>query len=196
MTYYTILQASDSILCISMNTRAWASHGKRNTCITPSNHIFHRITQNCTESHRITGVGRDVCGSSSPTRLPKQGHLEQVAQDLVQVGFKYLQRRRFHNPSVQPVPVLHQPQREEVLTCVELELPMLQSVSVAPCPVFGHHWKESGPVLLTPTLEIFISFYKVPSQPSLLQAEQAQHFVSAPCLWTCGGKKRNFVENS
>jgi len=34
--------------------------------------------------------------------------------------------------------------------------PLLQLVPIAPCPVTGHHWKESGPVLLTPTLEIFI----------------------------------------
>jgi len=26
--------------------------------------------------HRIVGVGRDLCGSSSPTLLPKQGHLQ------------------------------------------------------------------------------------------------------------------------
>jgi len=51
---------------------------------------------------------------------------------------------------------------------------MLQFVPIAPCPVAGHHWKESGSILLTPTLEIFIGIYKVPSQPSLLQAKQAQ----------------------
>jgi len=45
----------------------------------------------------MVGVGRDLCGSSSPTPLPKQGHLQQVAQDLVQVGFEYLQRGRLHN---------------------------------------------------------------------------------------------------
>jgi len=56
--------------------------------------------------HRTVGVGRDLCGSSSPTPLPKQGHLQQAAQDLVQVGFEYLQRRRLHSPSGQPVPVL------------------------------------------------------------------------------------------
>jgi len=31
------------------------------------------------------GVERDLCGSSSPTPLPKQGHPEQAAHDLVQV---------------------------------------------------------------------------------------------------------------
>jgi len=43
------------------------------------------------------GVGRDLCGPSSPTPLPKQGHLQQAAQDLVQAGLEYLQRRRLHN---------------------------------------------------------------------------------------------------
>ena len=46
------------------------------------------------QNHRMFGVGRDLCGSSSPTLLPKQRHLQQAAQDLVQVGLKYLQRRR------------------------------------------------------------------------------------------------------
>ena len=54
----------------------------------------------------MVGVGRDSCGSSSPTPLSKQYHLEQVAQDLVQEGLEYLQRRRIHNLSGQPVSVL------------------------------------------------------------------------------------------
>jgi len=53
----------------------------------------------------MVGVGRDLCGSSSPTLLPKQGHLQQAAEDLVQVGLEYLQRRRLHNIPGQPVPV-------------------------------------------------------------------------------------------
>jgi len=32
----------------------------------------------------MVGVGRDLWGSSSPTPLLKQGHLQQAAQDLVQ----------------------------------------------------------------------------------------------------------------
>jgi len=81
----------------------------------------------------------DFWGSSSTTPLPKQGLLQQAAQDLVQAGLEYLQRRRFHNLSGQPVPVLHHPHREEVLPHVQTELPMLQSVPIAPCPVAGHH---------------------------------------------------------
>jgi len=85
------------------------------------------------------GVGRDLCGSSSPIPLPKQGHLQQAAQDLVQVGLEYLQRRRLHNLPGQPVPVLRHPHSEEVLPHVQLGLPMLQFVPIAPCLVAGHH---------------------------------------------------------
>ena len=61
------------------------------------------------QNHRMVGVGRDLCGLSSPTPLPKQGHLQQAAQDLVQAGAEYLQRRRLHNLPGQPVPVLRHP---------------------------------------------------------------------------------------
>ena len=43
---------------------------------------------------------------TQPNPLPKQGHPEQPAQDLVQVGLEYLQRRRLHNLPGQPGPVL------------------------------------------------------------------------------------------
>jgi len=39
----------------------------------------------------MVGVGRDLYGSSSPTLLLKQGHLQQAAEDLVQAGLEYLQ---------------------------------------------------------------------------------------------------------
>jgi len=45
------------------------------------------------QNHRMVGIGRDLCGSSSPTLLPKQGHQDQATQDLVQMGLEYLQRR-------------------------------------------------------------------------------------------------------
>jgi len=91
------------------------------------------------QNHRMVGFGRDLCGSSSPTFLPKQGHLQQAAQDLVQAGLEYLQRRRLHNLPGQPVPVRRHPQREEVLPHVQTELPVPQFVPIAPCPVPGHH---------------------------------------------------------
>jgi len=84
------------------------------------------------QNHRMVGVGR----ASGPTPLPKEVHLQQAAQDLLQVSLEYLQRRRLHNLSGQPVPVLCHPQREEVLPLVQMEL---QFVPIAPCPVAGHH---------------------------------------------------------
>jgi len=92
-----------------------------------------------TQNHRMVGVGRDLCGSSSPTLLTKQGHAEQAAQDRVQAGLEYLQRRRLHSCSGQPVLVLRQPQREEVLPHVQTELLVLQFVPIASCPVAGHY---------------------------------------------------------
>jgi len=91
------------------------------------------------KNHRTVGVGRDLCGSPCPTLLPKQGHLQQAAQDLVQAGLEYLQRRRLHNLPEQPAPGLCHPQREEVLPHLQLELPMLQFVPIAPCPIAGHY---------------------------------------------------------
>ena len=128
-------------------------------------------------------VERDLRGSSSPTHLSKQGCLEQVAQELVKVGFEYFQRRRLQNLSGKPVPVLHHPQSEEFLPHVQLELPMLQSVPVARCPVTGRHWKEFDPILLTHTLQVFIGIYKVPSQPYLLQATATLHHPTAHLLF-------------
>jgi len=90
------------------------------------------VMEGLTESHRMLGVGRDLWGSSSPMPLLKQGHLQQAAQDLVQVGPEYLQRKRIHSPSGQSVLVLHHPH-------VQLGLPMLQFVPVGPCLVAGQH---------------------------------------------------------
>ena len=95
-----------------------------------------RRSEDCegeSQNHRIVGVGRDLCGSSSPTRLPKQGHLQQAAQDLVQAGLEYLQRRRLHNLPGQPGPGLRHPQREENgAGCVALSL-----------GIDRHRWKSA-----------------------------------------------------
>jgi len=78
-------------------------------------------------AHRITESQNDR-GWKGPlwvtqsNPLPKQGHPQQAAEDHVQVGLEYLQRRRLHSPSGQPGPGLHHPQREEVLPPVQTEL--------------------------------------------------------------------------
>ena len=54
----------------------------------------------------MLGVGRDLCGSSGLTPLD---HLQQAAQEHVQVGLEYLQRGRLHSLPGHPVPVLRHP---------------------------------------------------------------------------------------
>jgi len=90
------------------------------------------------------GVGRDLCGSSSPTPLLKQGHLEQAAQDHVQAGLEYLQRRRLRNLTGQPVPGLRHSQ-SEVLAHVQLELPLLQFAPTASVLSLGTTEKSLAP---------------------------------------------------
>jgi len=58
---------------------------------------------------------------TQPNPLTKQGHPQQAAQHLVQAGLEYLQRRRLHSLPGQPGPGVRHPQREEVLSRVQME---------------------------------------------------------------------------
>jgi len=62
----------------------------------------------------MVGLEGTSVGHLVQTPLPKQGHLQQTADDRVLAGLEYLQRRRLRNPSGQPIPVLRHPQREKV----------------------------------------------------------------------------------
>jgi len=73
------------------------------------------------QNHRMFRVGRDLRGSSSPTPLLKQGHLQQAAEDHVQAGLEYLQSRRLHNLPGQPVPGLRHPQNHFEVSCCLME---------------------------------------------------------------------------
>jgi len=101
---------------------------------------------------------------------------------------EYLQRRRFQHLSGQPVPVLCHSNSEEDLSHVCMELSVFQFLLIVPCTTVVHHWKESAPTDLTFAPEIFINIDEIPSQPSLLQAEQAHGWETfprqrdAPCL--------------
>ena len=55
-----------------------------------------------TESQNVWGW-QGPLWVTQPNALPKQGHPEQAAQHRVQGGLEYLQRRRLHSPSGQPV---------------------------------------------------------------------------------------------
>ena len=107
-----------SIFCINLTSLS----------LFPLTQVVFKITES--QNYRMVGAGRDLWRSPGPAPLLKQVHLEQAAQDLVQAGFEYLQRRRLHNLPGQPVPGLRHPQREEVLPHVQTELSMLQFVPV------------------------------------------------------------------
>lgn len=47
-----------------------------------------------------------------------------------------------------------------------MELPVLQFVLISSCPATGNHQKETDPILLTLTLQIFIYINKIPLQSS------------------------------
>ena len=73
------------------------------------------------QNHRIVGVWKGPLWVTQSNPLLKQGHPEQAAQDVVQAGLEYLQRRRLHSLPGQPGPGLRHPQREEVLPHVQTE---------------------------------------------------------------------------
>ena len=136
-------------------------------CTQPSLCLPRRIT----ESQHGRGW-KGPLWVTQPNPLPKQGHPEQAAQHHVQVGLEYLQRRRLHSLSGQPGPGLHHPQREEVLPHVQLELPLLQFVPVAPCPVtqFKHKQQDGANDPDTQLSEGIIS---------------SAHLLAACCLYPC-----------
>jgi len=84
-------------------------------------------------------VGRQLYRQSCPTPVLKQGHLEPVVQDSVQLAFKYLQGWRLHNPSGQPLPLLSHPHSEKVFPDVQTEPSVFQAVPTASCYVTEHY---------------------------------------------------------
>lgn len=103
-----------------------------------------------------------------PHCTSREGHLETVAQNRVQVAFDYLQERRLYNLSGQPVPMLGHPPskvcflmfRQNLLFqfVFSISFPFSRGFSIsAPGPVTGHHWKESCSIPFAPSLLVFIS---------------------------------------
>jgi len=120
----------------------------------------------------MVGVGRDLCGSSSPTLLPKQDHPEQAAKDLVQAGLEYLQRRRLHNLPGQPVPVLRHPQREEVLPLGKLSPSTAAWSRVFTCQV--KHLDQNTWDYVTPLLHVHPAHAKAEHRTQKQAGERRQ----------------------
>ena len=97
------------------------------------------------------GTGwKGLLGITQPNPLPKQ-----AAQDLVQAGLEYLQRRRLHSPSGQLGPGLHHPHSKEIFAHVSQ---MLKSV-VSSCPASSLESFDSPPPLFLPGGKQVLIFY-------------------------------------
>lgn len=91
------------------------------------------------------------------TLLLKQGHLKSAAQDHVQTASEYLQGRRLHNSSGQPVSVLSHLHNKKNFPDVQMAPPVSQFVPILSGPGTGHHGKEPGSDFFTTSLRVFIS---------------------------------------
>ena len=94
------------------------------------------LNTSTSQNHRMVGVGRDLCGSSRPTPLPKQGHLQQAAQDLVQAGLEYLQRRRQDHLEVLSILFMYC-QQNKLCICIPCGLATLDLQRIYACPAVG-----------------------------------------------------------
>ena len=102
------------------------------------------------------------------------------------MGFEYLQRRLLQRLSGQSVLLLCHAQSKEVFPHFRWDFlcfsfwPFLLALSL------GTNRKDPGPILLTPTLQIFININKISYQLFLLQAEESQVSqlsLEVPCLF-------------
>lgn len=89
----------------------------------------------------------------------KLGQLEEVAQDLVQSGFEYIQGQRLHNFSWYSLPVFSHFHIKSYFIS-----PEIFCVSICVCYLISchwHHWGVSGFVFFTPSHQIFLYTGKI-----------------------------------
>lgn len=107
----------------------------------------HSSMSRWTCNHRAVQVGCDLCRTSAPAFLLKQGHTEEDSQDHLQMLYEV---GRLYNPFWHPVPVLQQLRSPELLPNVQMEPPLLQFVLY--CVFLYWHWNELGFNLIVHTL--------------------------------------------
>ena len=128
-------------------------------CLCPSYGTSNILLFTESQNHKMVGVGGDLCGSSSPTPLPKQGQVQQAAQDHVQAGFEYLHRRRLPQPLWAACP--RAPSPSEGRSSSSCSGGTSYASVCAHCPL-SFHWaplKRVWPHPPAPTFQIFVSIY-------------------------------------
>jgi len=119
------------------------------------------------------------------------------------MSLKYLQRRRLHNTSGQPVPVFCHSDSKDALPCVSMALTVFQVVAIAPCSATRHCWKEPGPIYLSPALWIFISIDPIsdfsrlnsprPLSPSSFRRSSRPLSIFVALCWTLCRRLMSFL---
>lgn len=141
----------------SYSTRKWAKfHGllDRRSHLNPT-----EVNKSFTGSqyHGIVDIGRDIWRSSCPTPLQKQGHLETVVQNHVEMAFEYFWGR-LHSLSGQLVPMLGHPHSKKVSWCSDIT----SYFNLCSLPVvFSLGTSEKSSALFAPSLQVLI-YFKIP----------------------------------
>lgn len=92
----------------------------------------------------MVNVGRHPWRWTHPVPQLREGPLDPVTQDCVQMGFEYLQGRRLYSLSMQPVPVLCHPHIKEFLPHVWVERHVMVSVASHHTHVTSCTWWPSA----------------------------------------------------
>lgn len=81
---------------------------------------FHRTRDPVSKGKGLCQGGKGPLEITLSKALPRQGELEQVTQEDIQMGLECLQTGRLHHLPGQPVPVLCNPQHNEALPHIEV----------------------------------------------------------------------------
>lgn len=108
---------------------------------------FFLLVSRFTESwnHRMVEFRRELWRPSDLTPLLKQEHLEQAAQDHVQMAIKDLQGGDYIT-SLDNLVKCSIILTVKCFLMLKRELPVFQSVPLVSCPVTEHHWNEPDSV--------------------------------------------------
>lgn len=116
--------------------------------------LFHLIKDGC---HRIReGWRLDPQRSSGPSPLFKQGHLDPLIQDQLQLFFL--------NISTDTPPLswaicasAWSTSQQEVFPVADIKRkPVFQFMPTASCPASGHHWEVVVSILFAPSLQVLL----------------------------------------